>query len=118
MIGLAELRRLNSAAEQKARRLGNKPHVIFRASDLDKMPPFPFPFIGHRNPKGWKRIDRLFVDSTGPGSDSESAFTPKQLVVKLRELEDWAEQHGNILGYGIVERGQFQLTLGVYLQVG
>jgi hypothetical protein len=67
-------------------------------------PLFPFPFIGSRTPKGWRKIDSWFVDTSGWGAPNEPALTPRQLAEKLKPG----------LGYALTEVGEFQGYLGVF----
>lgn len=54
--------------------------------------------------KGWKKVKEYFVDSSGFGSESEPALTPKQFVAKVKEG----------FGYAIVSEGQFQVYVGEF----
>jgi len=103
MLGLKEIQ----AASRKAARDSTKakliPYIV-EAEDIDNMPPFPFPFIGYRVPRGWKKLTEHFVDSSGFGQPGERAMTVGELLDKL------VVGHG----YAITEVGQFQVYVGEY----
>lgn len=58
---------------------------------------------------------RLFVDKGGWGDGDEPALTLDQLVSNLRSVLDAVAGRASI-GIGIVEEGQFQLYLGVFVK--
>lgn len=68
---------------------------------------FPFPFIGSHRPKGWKLVKRLFVDTSGFGTDNEPALSVTRLAAALEAG----------YGYALVESGQFQGYLGVFRKI-
>jgi hypothetical protein len=103
-------------AHERAELEGLVPTHI-RDIDLERIPPFPFPFIGDYIPEGWEQardIDgdpvTLFCDSSGFGSESEPALTVKQLIGKLREYK----RSGDSYGFAITQVGQFQVYVGVF----
>jgi len=71
------------------------------------MPPFPFPNIGSYRPKGWRLVDRHFVDKSGYGSPHEPALTIQRF---LRVLKPG-------MGYAIIEEGEFQCYVGEFRQL-
>lgn len=64
------------------------------------------PFLGGHTPRGWKKIESLFVDSSGLGADDEPAMSIRQFLVKVRN-------NGPGIGYSIEEVGQFQVYIRV-----
>ena len=73
----------------------------------------PFPFLATYKPKGWKKVEDLFCDASGFGSENEPALTIRALKAKMLEYLDKPETYG----YGILECGQFQCYVGVYKKV-
>ena len=67
-------------------------------------PRLPFPFIGSRTPRGWKKTGEYFVDASGFGAPGEPALTIPQFIGTLREN----------YGYAIIEAGQFQVYIGEF----
>jgi len=113
MYGNSYIQELVKDAAQEARENGLTPTPI-RTLDLDHVPPFPFPFLGDYVPDGWtlcESIDPLFVDSSGFGSTGEPALTVDQFIARLRDFQ----KSGDPYGFAIVETGQFQIYVGVYL---
>lgn len=77
---------------------------------------------GSRSWAGHRAVEdlRLFVDKGGWGSDGEPALTVDELVSNLRSVLDALraapkDLQGTV-GIGIVEEGQFQLYLGVFVK--
>jgi hypothetical protein len=113
MYGLATIRRMNEEAGERAREEGIEPFLLEDASELDGMPPFPFPNVGDGADdldERLERVDSLFCDSSGFGSPGEPALTVPQLLERLHDL---FEEHGPL--YVAIESvGQFQIYLGVW----
>jgi len=65
------------------------------------------PLLGDHIPKGWEIEEELFCDASGFGQEDEPALTVRQFVNKLDAAH----------GYGITDRGQFQLYIGVFTKV-
>lgn len=63
-------------------------------------------------PTGYKLIERLFCDNSGLGSPSEPALTASQTIEKVNNLLD---KNGQLYG-AILEAGQFQVYIGIYLK--
>ncbi len=78
--------------------------VIVEQTDLANIPPFPFPNIGNRRPRGYKFITQHFVDHSGFGAPGEPALTPQEFKDQL------------VVGhaYAISEVGQFQLYVSEF----
>jgi len=115
MWDLETIKALNERAQARAKELGLTPHLIRSEVELLAMPPFPFPNIGSDEveaDKRWERIDTLFVDSSGFGSEDEPALTVDQFIEKLRTLVRENKDGG--IRCAIVEEGQFQLYIGVW----
>ena len=107
MYGLETIREMNRDRKKDAMKKGLKPYILLSKSDVDTMPPFPFPNFGDYRPKGWKLLDVFFVDSSGFGSEGEPALTVSQFKQKLKVG----------MGYAIVEEGQFQVRVGEFKKV-
>lgn len=102
MISIETINQLSDERGRIARQQGLEPYLI---DSLDEVgPPFPFPHIGNHVPRGWKIVDKLFVDSSGFGTEGEPALTVNQFLEKLEVGK----------GYAIVEEGQFQVYVGVF----
>jgi len=115
MMSLALIEELNREAGDKARTEDIHPYLIKTLTQINNMPPFPFPFVGDAaedfDIRYGERITNLFCDSSGMGAEDEPALTVNQLVEKLKEL--FFANHEE-LRVAIVEHGQFQLYLGVW----
>lgn len=113
MWDLATIVEMNKEAGEAARANNIYPYRLNDPGVIAEFPPFPFPNIGD-DEEHWdekmEKIDRLFCDSTGLGSNTEPALTISQLKEKLVKL---VEEHGTI-HVAIVEHGQFQLYIGVW----
>ena len=59
----------------------------------------------------YSRIETLFVDSSGCGSEDESALT---LPGFLRRVGELVSVHGHVM-LGTIEIGQFQVYVGVWV---
>ena len=110
MMSLEAIRNLSNKQAAKAARSKKVPYVPFDRGEIENYPPFPFPNIGSYIPKGWKELRRLFVDTSGLGSENEPALTTGQFKEKLLELHNANDGYG----YAIVEEGQFQVYVGVF----
>ena len=106
MISLDQIKALSDERAAQAAQDGLEPYVPFNAAEVNDYPPFPFPNIGSHEPKGWREINRLFVDSSGFGQPGELALTAGQLAFYvLNHLDN---------GYAIVQEGQFQVYVAVF----
>tara|TARA_Y100000310_G_scaffold85340_1_gene82189 strand:+ start:1111 stop:1461 length:351 start_codon:yes stop_codon:yes gene_type:complete len=115
MFGLETIKAMNREAGEKAREQGLEPFHLEHESQLDLMPPFPFPNIGDKSAEvseQHEHIEDLFCDKGGWGADDEPALTIAQLVGKLRALLRENQETG--LRLAIIEEGQFQLYIGVW----
>ncbi len=66
------------------------------------------PTFGAYRPKGWRLVERLFVDKTGLGAEDEPALTFGQLLRTVRRAGA-----GN--GYAILDEGEFQADVGRFV---
>jgi len=115
MMSLESIRAMSREAAREAAENKLEPFCL-EPEDLEELrarvngdkefhgPLFPFPMIGSHRPNGWKMIDRLFVDTSGFGSDNEPALSIRQLVERLKAG----------FGYALIEVGQFQAYIGVF----
>lgn len=113
MFSLEQIKAMNADAGILARGKRLKPFELKEESQLDDMPPFPFPNFGDKADdmdEQYERVDSLFVDSSGFGSPSEPALTLDQFTEKLREI---VREHG-IVFLAIESTGQFQIYVGVW----
>ena len=111
MWGLDTIVDVNRRAGDKARAEGEEPLKI----TSDSAPYFDdLPFLSDEENNvdaRLKRIDTLFVDVSGIGRDGEPAMSLSELRERLQGL---VKAHETI-HVGIVERGQFQAYLGVWV---
>jgi hypothetical protein len=113
MWSIETIRSVNEVAARRARFQKKLPVVLESVEEIDNFPPFPFPHLGYdceKVDKKRERIETLFCDSTGVGSNTWGAFTVEQLKYRLKEL---VQEHGAIY-VAIEEVGQFQLHLAVW----
>ena len=106
MFGLETIRAMNAEAGRKARISKRKPLRLEVGAELKGIP-----FLGDAcaDVKA-KRLETLFVDTSGWGSPGEPALTLDQLKARLREL---GAVHGALL-VALEESGQFQGYLAVW----
>ena len=69
------------------------------------------PFIGDRVPRGYRKVEDWFVDTSGWGSEDEPAMTQRAFLAKVRE-------NGAGYAYALTEVGQFQGYVGVFRYKG
>lgn len=114
MLSIQYIRAESDRAARLAARANKQPYVIYDEEEVDTTKTWPFPFIGDFVPKGWEKVDELFVDSSGFGSESEPALTQRGLRAKLKEylVSD------DTFGFAITQCGQFQCYVGVYKSNG
>ena len=103
---------MNRKAARDAAKTRQEPYVPFDKEEVQDMRGFPFPFLATYKPKGWKKVEELFCDASGFGSESEPALTVKALKAKMVEYLDKPGTYG----YGVLSCGQFQCYVGVYLK--
>lgn len=114
MFSREVIEKLSMDAAVKAASERQEPYVPFEASEVDKYPPFPFPFLGDYEPPGWEQTDeRWFVDMSGFGRDYEPALS----VDRFREqLRVYIQEHPGY-GFALVEVGQFQGYVASFREV-
>jgi hypothetical protein len=110
MLSIQYIRAESDRAARKAAKANRQPYVIYDEEEVNESRSWPFPFIGHFVPEGWEKVDELFCDSSGFGSESEPALTQRALRAKLLEYVRADET----FGFAITEVGQFQCHVGVY----
>jgi hypothetical protein len=103
---------MNRKAARDAAKQRQEPYVPFDAEEIEDLSCLPFPFLGTYKPKNWKKVEELFCDSTGFGSEAEPALNVTALKKKMLENLDKPGTYG----YSILECGQFQAWVGVYLK--
>jgi hypothetical protein len=101
MMSLETIRSMNDTATRRAAREGLVPRIIHSADDVRGIP-----HLGYRVPRGWKLVEKLFVDSSGFGSESEPAMTQAAFT-------DYVKAHPGY-GWAVIEAGQFQCYVGRY----
>ena len=106
MYSLETIRSLSREATKKAAKAKKEPYLVEK-EDLDRMPPFPFPYLGDYVTPGWELVETFFVDSSGFGKPGEPALTANQFKKKI--------QAG--FGYGLIEVGEFQLYVGKFQKI-
>lgn len=121
MFSPATIREMEYKAAREAARKGRRPFVIHDEAEIDRFPPFPFPFIGDHCPKGWAVITdddgkdiTLFVDTSGFGAADEPALTVNQLKNELRNWLKKGAEEKRTFGFALISLGQFQGYLGVF----
>ena len=85
MMSLEAIRSASDRATRRAAGQRRVPYVPYDQSEIDRMPPIPFPFLGNHVPDGWEPVeDELyFVDSSGCGADNEPALSVRRFLQKL-----------------------------------
>jgi hypothetical protein len=118
MMSPEYIRSLSDDAAREASQKRKKPYAIFDVAELRRLEagtkPLPFPFLGSYTPPGYEKVEELFVDSSGFGSESEPAMTKRAFFKRLHA--DMAA--GNAFSYALTEVGQFQCYVGVYRKKG
>ena len=105
MLSLDQIHSRSNDAARKAAQANETPWVVW-PGDVSMWPPFPFPFIGEYVPRGWKKVEEYFVDSSGFGAEDEPALTIEQFKARVKEGR----------GYAITQAGEFQVYVGEYIR--
>lgn len=114
MMSIEVIRAMARSAARKSRSLKQEPFHPMSIEDFDSMPPFPFPFLGTRCPKGWKRAGReWFVDSSGWGRQGEPALHAGQFIEQAKQ---WFVTHP-ACGFAVIEAGQCQVWVGAFEKI-
>ena len=126
MMSLSTIHELSREAAEQAAEEGRVPFVFekqdvedFQAGRIDNIN---IPNLGDHLPNGWNRVDlsdwdqhgiymgdadgfgTLFVDKQGWGAPGEAAMTREEFAQAVRPG----------YGYAMVEKGQFQVKVGVF----
>ena len=101
MMSLQQIHAMSDTMTRRASRAGTVPLVLNAGDNV-----MGIPAIGYRVPRGWRLVKRLFVDSSGFGSDHEAAMSGRQFT-------EYVEAHPGF-GWAIIEAGQFQVYVGQY----
>lgn len=115
MMGLDTIIRLNAKQGRKAKARKSKPW--FPASQTEADCPEKLqkiPNIGGYRPKGYTLDHTLFVDKSGFGAENEPALTLRAFKARVSD----AFWKGDRFGYAIIEEGQFQVVVGVFVETG
>jgi hypothetical protein len=114
MLSIEYIEQEELKAAQRAAKEHKLPFVYWDKSEVEKRIPFPFPVLGNYIPKGWDRIDELFCDSSGFGTEDEPALSVNGLIQKIEDYID--EYSEKTVGFALTQCGEFQTYVGVYLQ--
>jgi hypothetical protein len=105
MMDLSQIQDMSRKAARKAAREKRIPLMVEAEDLMDNDTIFnhirQIPFLGGYLPKGYERVDELFVDMSGFGSDNEPALSLRQFLSKVMEF-------GPGHAYNFSEQGQFQ----------
>ena len=112
MFSREQIESMNRKAARDAAKQRQEPYVPFDAEEIEDLRCLPFPFLGTHKPKNWKKVEELFCDSTDFGSETEPALTVTALKKKMLDNLDKPGTYG----YSVLECGQFQASVGVYLK--
>ena len=111
MYSLATIRSINEGAARDARSQGKQPVRMDKVEDFGQKP---IPHLGcacKSLDRKHRRIETLFVDISGFGSEDEPALSLRQFKEKVRAL---IAEYGSIL-LALEERGQFQGYVAVWV---
>jgi len=106
MMSGATIANLARKAARNSSRAGKSP-LIVEAEDMgprlaEHMQNIPF--LGYRTPRGWRKVQTFFVDSSGSGEEGEGALTFEQFLAVVRP------DHA----YSVYEAGQFQVVIAEF----
>ena len=105
MMDLRTIQSMAREAAKEARKNGILPLEIW-PEDLDRGISLlhDIPFIGNMRPKGYKKVNEYFVDSSGFGAEDEPALTIRAFLKKLRPG----------YAYAVTQAGQLQVYVGEF----
>ena len=110
MMSIQAIHDLSRKVARKAAREHKRPAMI-EQEDLDTLETeLRIPNLGDYRPKGYVLIETWFVDKSGFGSPGEPAMTAPEMFAKIRE-------NGPGHGYGMIQEGQFQCYVGVFVPI-
>jgi hypothetical protein len=104
MYDLATIKAMNREAGKISRERGSQPFLLRNEGDKNYLNKIPN--LGTHRPSGWRLVKRYFVDSSGFGSEDESALTFSSFVKRTKVGR----------AYGIIEAGQFQVRIGEFVK--
>ncbi len=107
MMSLEQIERESRAAARRSAARHEVPMIVEK-EDIATFPPFPFPYLGSRNPRGYRLVTTHFVDSSGFGTLGEPALTIQQFLARL------VPGHA----YAVREAGEFQVVIAEYEVTG
>ena len=114
------LKAVNAERAATAAAEGLEPYVYFRADEvvevLNRTGGFPFPHIGDHRPDGWVHLDTHFADASGMGADDEPALSVRQLVALIEDRIAHHNAVGRVVGWAVIEAGQFQVRVGEFVR--
>ena len=128
MLGPETIKNMSDVAAWRAAEEGEEPLIVWHERDLHHAP-----FLGDYIPAGWRRarwdegipkpgrwvyaIDHeeacVEVDSSGFGDDREPAMTYTELAAYAPAVQEATDLD---VGWAIIEAGQFQVVLGIYVR--
>ena len=109
MYSLEYIEHLSDEATERACKDKQEPYVFWDGDTVERSIGR-IPNLGSHIPKDWEAYgDALMVDNSGMGGAYELALTAEQCIKKVKEI---IEDTDYMLGWAIVETGQFQ----VYIQ--
>jgi len=137
MMDLETIREIQAEETARAARLNKAPVVLFSVDtavdDVRRAP-----WLGEYVHPNWRLADYgdfrdaiglsdyaafdrepgiwLFIDKSGMGDRSEPALNGEELDELLPRLVERAEELDETIGVGIVEEGQFQIHIALYVR--
>lgn len=112
MMSLAQIHAESARAAAHAAALGMQP-LCFLDPDEARYGVRGIPNLGAHTPDGWHLTRCLFVDASGFGEDDEPAMT---FAAFQRHVYRMTRDHGDNVGWAIVEAGQFQVYVGQFFR--
>lgn len=114
MMSLWAMKDLAKDQAAKAAKENQEPFVFNDVEEMLMSKTFPFPNIGSYRPKGWRLLERMFCDKSGLGASHEPALTVGQMQAKMFKI---LERARNVIGFAVIQEGQFQCYVGVFRKV-
>jgi len=104
MRSLKEIQNQSGEATKKARKHNLQPYIALCDNDKGVLS---CELLGYAIPQGWQPTQSFFVDSSGFGSDNESALTIDNFIKEVRQG----------FGYALTSIGQFQVNIQEFIRV-
>lgn len=108
MLSLECIQSESRKAERKAAREHKRPYIVTEDQlarwQAGEFRGFPFPYTGGHTPRGYKKTEEYFVDSSGFGAPGELALTVREFISKIKPG----------YAYALSEVGQFQVYVQEY----